>query len=46
MARVLSDWFQAPNCQNWMVEYVQRLVEQGCIDSSALPIVQNAPRVL
>ena len=29
-----------------MVEYVQRLVEQGCIDSSALPIVQNAPRIL
>ncbi|KAE8386915.1 hypothetical protein BDV23DRAFT_133270 [Aspergillus alliaceus] len=36
----------APNCQNWMCDYVQRLAEQGYVESSALSVVQNTPRLL
>ncbi|KNG89485.1 hypothetical protein ANOM_002281 [Aspergillus nomiae NRRL 13137] len=36
----------APNCQNWMHDYVQTLVEHGIVGSSALSVVQNARRIL
>jgi len=36
----------APNCQNWLQDYVQRLVEERFIESSASSVVQNAPRLI
>ncbi|KAL4780677.1 hypothetical protein BJX76DRAFT_350806 [Aspergillus varians] len=37
---------KAPNCQNWLQGYVQRLVEEGIVPSSASLVVQNAPKLL
>ncbi|EED17215.1 conserved hypothetical protein [Talaromyces stipitatus ATCC 10500] len=36
----------APNCQDWLQDYVRRLVEEGFIGSSASSVVQTAPRVI
>ncbi|KAJ5161044.1 hypothetical protein N7492_006436 [Penicillium capsulatum] len=36
----------APNCQDWLRIYVQKLVEEGFIAGSAISVVQNAPRLL
>ncbi|KAB8259851.1 hypothetical protein BDV32DRAFT_150053 [Aspergillus pseudonomiae] len=36
----------ASNCQNWIFDYVQTLVEHGIVGSSALSVVQNAPSIL
>ncbi|KAJ5475755.1 hypothetical protein N7499_002958 [Penicillium canescens] len=36
----------APNCQDWLQSYVQKLVEEGLIAGSAISVVQNAPKLL
>ncbi|KAE8311046.1 hypothetical protein BDV41DRAFT_578899 [Aspergillus transmontanensis] len=35
-----------PNCQNWMRDYIQRLITKGLVASSTDSVVQNAPRLL
>lgn len=37
---------QAPNCQNSMRDYVERLIVEGLVPSSARQVVQDAPRFL
>ncbi|KJF61534.1 uncharacterized protein CIMG_13727 [Coccidioides immitis RS] len=36
----------APNCQNWMRDYIQRLIAEGLVASGAGSVVQSAPRLL
>ncbi|KAJ5095302.1 hypothetical protein N7532_007593 [Penicillium argentinense] len=36
----------APNCQDWLRNYVNKLVEDGFIAGSAISVVQNAPNLL
>ncbi|PKY03734.1 hypothetical protein P168DRAFT_327777 [Aspergillus campestris IBT 28561] len=36
----------ALNCQNWMRDYVERLVVEGLVPSSAGLIMESAPRLL
>ncbi|KAH1992969.1 hypothetical protein KXV97_001847 [Aspergillus fumigatus] len=36
----------APNCQDWMRDYIQRLIAEGLVASSAGSVVQSAPRLL
>ncbi|KAF9884288.1 hypothetical protein FE257_001918 [Aspergillus nanangensis] len=36
----------APNCQNWMRDYIHRLVTEGLIPSTADSVVRGAPRLL
>ncbi|OGE55428.1 hypothetical protein PENARI_c004G02931 [Penicillium arizonense] len=36
----------APNCQDWLQNYVRKLVEEGLIAGSAISVVQNAPKLL
>ncbi|KAJ5081958.1 hypothetical protein N7532_011001 [Penicillium argentinense] len=37
---------RAPNCQDWLRNYVNKLVEDGFIAGSAISVVQNAPNLL
>ncbi|ODM19114.1 hypothetical protein SI65_05731 [Aspergillus cristatus] len=36
---------EAPNCQNWLYSYVQKLIEEGFVEASAGLVVQDAPKV-
>ncbi|GIK07223.1 hypothetical protein Aspvir_002880 [Aspergillus viridinutans] len=36
----------ARNCQDWMQDYVEKLIEEGFLPSSAALVVQNAPKML
>ncbi|RAK87787.1 hypothetical protein BO79DRAFT_255951 [Aspergillus costaricaensis CBS 115574] len=36
----------APNCQNWIANYVERLIAEGLLESSAASVLQSAPRRL
>jgi hypothetical protein len=37
---------QAPNWQNWLGDYVRRLVDEGHLPREAIAVFENAPRVL
>jgi hypothetical protein len=37
---------QAPNCQNWLLDYIEKLVAEGYVPNSAISVVRNAPKVL
>ncbi|KAJ5184532.1 hypothetical protein N7491_007601 [Penicillium cf. griseofulvum] len=39
-------WIKAPNRQDWLQKYVQKLVEDGPIPHSSISVVQNAPQFL
>jgi Fe2+ transport system protein FeoA len=36
---------QAPNCQNWLLDYTEKLVAEGYVPDSAVSVVRNAPKV-
>ncbi|KAF2690335.1 hypothetical protein K458DRAFT_413135 [Lentithecium fluviatile CBS 122367] len=36
----------APNCQNWIFDFIEKLIADSVIDSSVRTILQNAPRVI
>ncbi|PYI09123.1 hypothetical protein BO78DRAFT_395008 [Aspergillus sclerotiicarbonarius CBS 121057] len=36
----------APNCQNWIQDYIQKLISEGLIAGDASLVLQAAPRVL
>ncbi|OQE15827.1 hypothetical protein PENFLA_c030G06567 [Penicillium flavigenum] len=36
----------APNCQNWLLDYTEKLVAEGYAPNSAVSVVRNAPKVL
>ncbi|PLN85984.1 hypothetical protein BDW42DRAFT_190484 [Aspergillus taichungensis] len=36
----------APNCKDWMQDYVERLVAEGLVPSGAGLVVEGAPRLL
>ncbi|KAJ5477843.1 hypothetical protein N7530_003352 [Penicillium desertorum] len=36
----------APNCQNWLLDYIEKLVAEGYVPNSAISVVRNAPKVL
>ncbi|KAK2800952.1 hypothetical protein FQN50_007927 [Emmonsiellopsis sp. PD_5] len=36
----------APNCQDWLQSYIEQLARDGYVPTSAVSIVQNAPKTL
>ncbi|KAL4916233.1 hypothetical protein BDW62DRAFT_202906 [Aspergillus aurantiobrunneus] len=36
----------APNCQNWLIDYFGKLVEEGHLEHEAISVLSNAPKVL
>ncbi|KAJ5964328.1 uncharacterized protein N7479_004204 [Penicillium vulpinum] len=36
----------APNCQNWARDYINGLVQAGFIASSAIAVIESAPKVI
>ncbi|KAK4206312.1 hypothetical protein QBC37DRAFT_435126 [Rhypophila decipiens] len=39
------DPFAGQNCQNWLEAFIQKLVSEGILDSSALDTLSEAPKV-
>jgi hypothetical protein len=32
------------NCQDWIVDFVDKLIEEGYLDTAARDVVRNAPK--